>query len=215
MAWLGGVFVDRAATRDALVRRKFGRAFDSANQQIERLLRMGFDKLELRECLLECFDVVAILHLVETVGWSFLVDIVPRCCSHTACVRPSIGVNRQQRVHRTRYGDKRPTNAAGSAKICYIFSDVGERHSVDINITAEPCTISIVRWVQSLLPLAHRDFPEPEIIEPPQRGWCPSLASCEVRRIASGKDVLRCGAAGVKLGSDIIRIVQDCWRQSA
>ena len=118
MAGLCGVFVDRAATRDALARRQFGMVFDGADQQIERVPRMWLDKFELREFDREVIDVVAVLHLVEAVGGIFRrVGIVARCHSHTARIRASIVVNRQQRVHRAGYGDERPANAAGGAKI--------------------------------------------------------------------------------------------------
>jgi hypothetical protein len=46
---------------------------NSTDQQVERVLSMGLDKFELWECHLEGFDVVPVLHLVETVCWSFLV----------------------------------------------------------------------------------------------------------------------------------------------
>jgi hypothetical protein len=35
--------------------------FDGTHQQIERVLRMGLDKFELRECELKDFDVVGLI----------------------------------------------------------------------------------------------------------------------------------------------------------
>jgi hypothetical protein len=64
MTRLWGVFVNGTAARDALARWQFGMVFDSTDQQIECVLRMGLDKFELRECQLEGFDVVAVLDLV-------------------------------------------------------------------------------------------------------------------------------------------------------
>ena len=83
MARLCWVFVDRAAARDALARRQVGMIFNSTDQHIERVLCMRLDKFELRECQLEGFDVIAVLHLVEAVSWDFLVGILARCGSYT------------------------------------------------------------------------------------------------------------------------------------
>ena len=65
MTRLWGVFVNGTAARDALARWQFGMVFDSTDQQIECVLRMGLDKFELRECQPEGFDVVAVLDLVR------------------------------------------------------------------------------------------------------------------------------------------------------
>ena len=62
---------------------------DGIHQQIEGVLRMGLDKLQLRKCQPEGFDVATILHLVKAVGW-FLVT----GCGHTARVRASMVINR-------------------------------------------------------------------------------------------------------------------------
>src|SRR6059058_4481098 len=70
MARLCGCFANRATARDALAWRQFGVVFDSTDEQIERVLRMGLDQFELRECDLEGFDVIAVLHLVKAVSWS-------------------------------------------------------------------------------------------------------------------------------------------------
>jgi hypothetical protein len=56
MTRLWGVFVNGTAARDALARWQFGMVFDSTDQQIECVLRMGLDKFELRECQLEGFS---------------------------------------------------------------------------------------------------------------------------------------------------------------
>ena len=64
MTRLWGVFVNGIAARDALARWQFGMVFDSTDQQIECVLRMGLDKFELRECQPEGFYVVAVLDLV-------------------------------------------------------------------------------------------------------------------------------------------------------
>ena len=138
MARLCWVFVDRAAARDALARRQVGMIFNSTDQHIERVLCMRLDKFELRECQLEGFDVVAVLHLVEAVSWDFLVGILARCGSYTACIGASIIVNRQQRIHRASDGDERSADAAGGAKLVKIFSDIGYGQSVDIDIIGEP-----------------------------------------------------------------------------
>ena len=74
MAGLCRVFVIRAATRDTLARRQFGMVFDGTDQQIKRVLRMRLDKFELSESEREGFDVIAVLHLVEAVGWLFLLS---------------------------------------------------------------------------------------------------------------------------------------------
>src|SRR5215469_13547178 len=87
----------------------------------------------------------------------------------------SIGVDRQQRVHRACDGDERPANAAGGAKIRKTFADVRYGQSIDIHIIAESGAIGVISRVQSLLPLAHGDLPELEVVDPPQRGQLVSL----------------------------------------
>ena len=124
MARLCGCFANRATARDALAWRQFGVVFDSTDEQIERVLRMGLDQFELRECDLEGFDVIAVLHLVKAVSWSSR-GILACCGSHAARIGASIGVNRQQRIHCASYGDEWPTDAPGGAKIGKIFGDVG------------------------------------------------------------------------------------------
>src|SRR5215813_2858942 len=122
MARLCRVFVDRAAARNALARRQFGMVFHGTDQQIERMDRMWLDQFELRECQLEGFDVVAVLNLVQAVGWSFLVGILARCGSYTARIRSSVVINRQQRVHGASYRDEWLADAAGCAKKSARFS---------------------------------------------------------------------------------------------
>jgi hypothetical protein len=163
MARLCGVLFDRAAARDTLARRQFGLVFDGIHQQIEGVLRMGLDKLKLRKCQSEGLDVATILHLVKAVGWSFLVI----GCGHTARVRASMVINRQQHVHRASYGDKRPADTAGGTEICKIFGDVGYGQSFDEGVIAEPRAVGVVSRVQSFLPLAHGEFPEPEVMKLP------------------------------------------------
>ena len=67
MPRLSGRCRDRAATRDALVRRQLGAVLDGFRQQVKGVLRVRLDQLELREGVLVGLDVVAVLHLVETV----------------------------------------------------------------------------------------------------------------------------------------------------
>ena len=67
MARLSGRGRDRAATRDALVRRQGGAVLDRFRQQVEGVLRVRLDQLELRKGVLVGLDVVAVLHLVEAV----------------------------------------------------------------------------------------------------------------------------------------------------
>src|SRR5215467_459897 len=84
MARLCGVLGDCAAARNALAWRQFGLVLDGTHQQIERLERMRLDKFELRKGHLECLDVVAVLHFVETVGRARLVGLLPRYRGHAA-----------------------------------------------------------------------------------------------------------------------------------
>src|SRR5437870_1287346 len=58
---------DLASDRNALARRQRGCEFDLGDQQVEGLLRMGFDELQLRERGGEGFDVVAVLYFIEPV----------------------------------------------------------------------------------------------------------------------------------------------------
>ena len=70
VARLGRSCRDRAAARDALVRRQFGALLDLNRQQVKGALGMLLDQLELRERrrrILVGLDVVAVLHLVEPV----------------------------------------------------------------------------------------------------------------------------------------------------
>ena len=121
MAGLCRVFVDRAATRDALARRQFGMVFDGTDQQIKRVPRMRLDKFELPEFEREGYRCDCRSAPRRGGRRDFPSSgIVARCHSHTARIRASIVVNRQQRVHRAGYGDERPANAAGGAKICKI-----------------------------------------------------------------------------------------------
>src|SRR5262249_34286133 len=124
MARLCGVLGDRAAARNALAWRQFGLVLDGTHQQIERLERMRLDKFELRKGHLECLDWVAVFHFVETVARARLRGLLPRYRGHAARIGTSIGVDRQQRVHRACDGDERPANAAGGAKIHKTFADV-------------------------------------------------------------------------------------------
>src|SRR5262245_38447245 len=62
-----GMFVDAAAARNALARRKGLVVFDVVDQQIECLMRVRLDQLELRVERRVAFDVIAVLHLVEAV----------------------------------------------------------------------------------------------------------------------------------------------------
>ena len=85
---------------------------------------MRLDEFEQRKSHLECLDVVAVLHFVETVGRARLAGLLPRYRGHAARIGTSIDVHRQQRVHRACDGDERPANAAGGAKIRKTFADV-------------------------------------------------------------------------------------------
>src|SRR5215472_19106912 len=53
---------------------------------------MRLDEFELRKSHLECLDVVAVLHFVETVGRGRLAGLLPRCRGHAA--RITIPMNR-------------------------------------------------------------------------------------------------------------------------
>jgi hypothetical protein len=167
MARLCGVLFNRAAAQDALARRQFGLVLDGIDQQSEGLLRMGLDKLQLRKCQLEGFDVATILHLIEAVGCSFLVITLARCSSHMARGRASMVINRQQHIRRAGYGDEWSADPAGGAEICKIFGDIGYGQSADIDLIAEPRAVGVVSRVHSLLPLAHGEFPEPEVMKLP------------------------------------------------
>jgi hypothetical protein len=65
--WLGGHGGDRAAARDALVRRQRCALLDGVYQEVKGVLSVRLDQLELREGVFISLDVIAVLHLVETV----------------------------------------------------------------------------------------------------------------------------------------------------
>src|SRR5947209_9204794 len=74
MPRLSGRGGNRAATRNALVRRKGGAVLDVVHQKVERFLRVRLNEFELlresrqrRGRVLVGLDMVAVLHFVETV----------------------------------------------------------------------------------------------------------------------------------------------------
>ena len=67
-----------ASARDTLIGRQHRAALDLRYKQIEGALRVRLDELELRrEYVLEKFEVISVLHLVQAVGWLVLVVSTP------------------------------------------------------------------------------------------------------------------------------------------
>src|SRR5258708_14432504 len=67
MSRLGRRVGDASLARNALVGRKRHVVLDLVDEQVEGALRVRFDQLELRERVLERFDMVAVLYLVQTI----------------------------------------------------------------------------------------------------------------------------------------------------
>src|SRR5438046_139436 len=63
-----------ASARNALVGRQRHVVLDVVYEQVESALRVRLDQLELRKRVLERFDVVAVLNLVQTVRGPFAVS---------------------------------------------------------------------------------------------------------------------------------------------
>jgi hypothetical protein len=93
MARLCGVF-SIVPPRRYVARRQFRLVLDGI-QQIEGVLRMGLDKPSFGNVSLG-FMWLPFCTSVKAVGWS----LPCRGCGHTARVRASIVINRQQRVDR-------------------------------------------------------------------------------------------------------------------
>src|SRR6266566_6682 len=104
---LDGRWGDRAAARYALVRRKLRAVLDGVHQQNKGVLCMRLDQLELREGVLVGLDVVAVLHLVETVCRAPMLPVVAVVIpvgdggGHGARICAGVEVDRQQRIHCT------------------------------------------------------------------------------------------------------------------
>lgn len=62
-----------AAARNALIGRQRRAALDLPDEQIEGTLCVRLYQFELRENVLESFDMVSVLHLVEAIRWALLV----------------------------------------------------------------------------------------------------------------------------------------------
>lgn len=72
MARLRWRYGDRATPRHALVGRQGLAQLDVGHQQVERVLCVRFDQLELWECVLVGFDLVAVADFVEAIGRALL-----------------------------------------------------------------------------------------------------------------------------------------------
>src|SRR5215831_5009024 len=150
-----GIFHDAGAPANALARRKRLVVLDVVDQQIECALGVRLDQLELRVERRVAFDVIAVLHLVEAV---FTVSMVMRC--DLGGVGARLPLDRQKPVHRSGNGDQRSSNAACNLERGELLGHVSLLAALEVVVVVGAGTIGVVGRVQSLLPLAHRHFPE-------------------------------------------------------
>ena len=151
---------DRAATRNALVRRKGGAVLDRLRQQVEGVLCVWLDQLELRKDILVGFDMVAVLHLVEPVCRAAMAVVIAfvtlfgQSGGNGACVGPRVQIDRQQSIHSSGYRDQRLADIACCRYRGDIGADVRGRQAVDIAVSSGARTVSVITRVEPLLPLA-------------------------------------------------------------
>src|SRR5271165_138289 len=161
---LSGRGRDRAAARDALVRRKGGAVLDRIRQQVKGVLCVRLDQLELRKGVLVGFDVVTILHLIETVrrAQQLAIAVVSAPllmpCRQGGGYGTRIGagvqVDRQQRVQRPGHRDQRLSDVAGRRDRGKLGSDIRGRKPVDVAIGSRARYVGVVVRIEPLLPLA-------------------------------------------------------------
>src|SRR3989441_6822302 len=104
-----GIRHDRAAARDALARRRENASLDPVDQELKGSVSVGLDELELREvaaALAVPLDVVTVLDLVVPVQGG-----APGPDDGVA-ERPSVALDRQERVHRALQRDQGPRDIA-------------------------------------------------------------------------------------------------------
>src|SRR5580692_121512 len=155
---------DRAAARDALIRRQGGSMLDRIRQQVKGVLCMRLDQLELRKGVFVGLDVVAVLHLVEAVcGMQlFVVALVstPLLISsrqgggNGTLIGASVEIDRQQRIHSSGHRDQRLADIARCRYRGDIGAHVRSRQAVDIAVGSGARTVSVITRVEPLLPLA-------------------------------------------------------------
>ena len=116
---------DGAAPGNALVRRQLGVVFDMVDQQVESVLRMGFDQLELRERDLVGLDVIAVLHLVKPVGRCVVEVVIASPGSHFAVLGTSMMVDVQQRKEHAGVRAQRAMNSAAGGESLQLGTHIG------------------------------------------------------------------------------------------